>query len=37
MFDDTFFDKYNTRLIKGGEEPIYLPADAENPFHQIVF
>ena len=37
LFDDTFFDKYNTRLIKGGEEPIYLPADAENPFHQIVF
>lgn len=37
LFDDTFFDKYNTRLIKGGEEPIYLPADAENAFHQIVF
>lgn len=26
LFNDTFFDEYNTRLIKGGDEPLYLPA-----------
>jgi elongation factor P hydroxylase len=26
LFSDTFFKEFNTRLIKGGDEPLYLPA-----------
>ena len=37
LFDETFFTSYHTRLIKGQDEPIYLPADHTRPFHQIVF
>ncbi|KAG1715819.1 hypothetical protein ID866_1337 [Astraeus odoratus] len=32
-----FADDFNTRLIKGDDEPIYLPADAEVPYNRIVF
>jgi elongation factor P hydroxylase len=28
IFDGCFADDFNTRLIKGDDEPIYLPADA---------
>ncbi len=28
LFNDTFFEGYNTRLIKGGNEPLYLPANS---------
>jgi len=28
LFNDTFFDEFNTRLIKGGDEPLYLPANS---------
>ena len=37
IFERAFFQDYNTRLIKGDDEPIYLPADTKTPFHQIVF
>jgi len=37
IFERTFFQHYNTRLIKGDDEPIYLPANNETPYHQIVF
>lgn len=43
LFDATFAESLNTRLIKGGEEPIYLPAGysgadyAVSPSHRIVF
>ena len=37
IFDSTFCNEFNTRLIKGGDEPIYLPADDKTPYHQIVF
>ena len=37
LFDGCFADDFNTRLIKGDDEPIYLPADAELPYHRIVF
>ena len=37
LFEQTFYQSFNTRLIKGGDEPIYLPADENCPFHQIVF
>ncbi len=29
IFNSCFADDFNTRLIKGDDEPIYLPADAE--------
>ncbi|CEK09664.1 elongation factor P hydroxylase [Legionella hackeliae] len=37
IFDNCFAEKYNTRLVKGDDEPIYLPADEERPYHAIVF
>lgn len=37
LFHDTFFYEYNTQLIKGGDEPIYLPASEHCTYHQIVF
>ncbi len=37
LFEQTFFHQYNTRLIKGGDEPIYLPANEQCHFHQIIF
>lgn len=37
LFDDEFRVSHNTVLIRGDDEPIYLPADAEHPHHRIVF
>lgn len=37
VFNSLFADSDNTRLIAGGEEPIYLPADRETPYHRILF
>lgn len=37
IFNSCFADEFNTRLIKGDDEPIYLPADAEAPYNRIVF
>lgn len=37
LFNDQFGVSHNTRLVRGGHEPIYLPADADSPFHRIVF
>lgn len=37
LFDDLFAEAENTRLIKGDDEPIYLPADNTAPFHRVVF
>ena len=37
IFDGCFADDFNTRLIKGDDEPIYLPADDEVPYNRIVF
>lgn len=47
LFNDTFFEEFNTRLIKGGDEPLYLPAncvadtgslsDESCAYHQIIF
>lgn len=36
LFNSTFED-FNTRLVLGDDEPIYIPADNEKPYHQIVF
>lgn len=37
IFDACFFQDYNTRLVKGGDEPIYLPADEQRTYHAIYF
>lgn len=37
IFDRLFFDTFNTRLVRGGDEPIYLPADEQLPYHRLVF
>lgn len=37
LFNDEFSHEYQTRLIKGLDEPIYLPKNEETPYHQIVF
>lgn len=37
IFDGCFGETYNTKLVKGDDEPIYLPADEAIPYHRIVF
>lgn len=37
IFDSCFYEEFNTRLIKGDDEPIYLPADEQEDFNRIVF
>lgn len=37
IFHACFFEKYNTQLIKGDDEPIYLPADTNRPHHSLIF
>lgn len=37
IFDGCFGETYNTKLVKGDDEPIYLPADEVIPYHRIVF
>jgi len=37
LFNATFSDTENTVLLKGGHEPIYLPANNTRQDHQIVF
>jgi len=37
IFDATFYAKYNTRLVKGDDEPVYFPANDACHFNQIVF
>lgn len=37
LFHNTFFSIYNTKLIKGGDEPLYLPASDDCAYHQIIF
>ncbi len=37
IFNDTFYSSFNTKLELGGDEPIYLPADAEIDYHRIIF
>lgn len=37
IFDQCFYDEFNTRLIKGDDEPVYLPADQHSDFHRVVF
>ena len=37
LFEQTFAKSYQTHLVKGGDEPIYLPKNHERAFNQIVF
>lgn len=37
IFNRCFLESYNTELILGGDEPIYLPADEGNPYHRVIF
>lgn len=37
VFNHCFLETYNTELVKGGDEPIYLPADDDHPHHRIIF
>lgn len=37
VFNRCFAESMNTRLVKGGDEPIYLPADQDHSDHRIIF
>ncbi|MFG1174266.1 elongation factor P hydroxylase [Erwiniaceae bacterium CAU 1747] len=37
IFDRCFAEDFQTRLIKGDDEPIYLPADETSPWNRVVF
>lgn len=37
LFNQCFLEKYNTVLVKGTDEPLYLPADENRPHHTIFF
>lgn len=37
LFDHTFYERCNTRLVKGTDEPIYIPANEHVKHHQVVF
>ncbi|MCW8886296.1 MAG: elongation factor P hydroxylase [Motiliproteus sp.] len=37
IFNELFQHSYNTVLVRGEDEPIYLPADDSNPYHRVVF
>lgn len=37
LFNGQFEASHNTILVHGGDEPLYLPADADHPRHRIVF
>jgi elongation factor P hydroxylase len=37
LFNRTLGASYATRLVRGGEEPEYIPASDTDGFHQIVF
>lgn len=37
IFNDCFKENYHTQLVKGGDEPLYLPANPKQPLHTIYF
>ncbi|SEK41130.1 hypothetical protein SAMN05216262_101294 [Colwellia chukchiensis] len=37
IFQQLFAKKYNTRLVKGADEPVYLPRSKHCDHHQIIF
>lgn len=37
LFDGLFMPSFNTRLVRGGDEPLYLPAGTGCPYHRVIF
>ncbi|ARS54323.1 hypothetical protein B9G99_00505 [Kushneria konosiri] len=37
LFNHVFSSRYQTLLVRGDDEPIYLPADDDHAHHRIVF
>lgn len=37
LFNDCFLQRYNTKLAYGGDEPVYIPANQQQPHHMIFF
>lgn len=37
LFNRLFLLSYNTELVAGDDEPIYLPADDTHPHHRVIF
>lgn len=37
VFDQCFYTRFNTRLVRGGDEPVYLVASEQCDHHQVVF
>ena len=37
LFNNLFAVTCNTRLIRGGNEPLYLPRSERVPYHQLIF
>lgn len=37
LFEQCFFQAFNTKLVKGGDEPLYSPANEQYAYHQIIF
>lgn len=37
LFNNCFLEEYNTQLVKGEDEPLYLPADETREHHTIFF
>ena len=37
LFNTRFAHSHNTRLVKGGDEPLYSPVSDDCQYHQIIF
>ncbi len=37
LFNQCFLNRFNAELIKGDDEPIYLPANVERKTNQVIF
>ncbi|MDI5935961.1 elongation factor P hydroxylase [Halomonas kalidii] len=37
LFDGLFQGPFDTRLVRGGDEPLYLPADDACRWHRVIF
>ncbi len=37
IFKNCFLNEYNTILVRGDKEPIYLPADSARKHHEVIF
>lgn len=37
LFAHCFEEKWQTQLVKGSDEPLYLPASHAYPFHRVLF